>query len=119
MEKIFEQLFKLIDNSIIEKILKKVIISNDMTPEQVMFINLFIENDKKNDFLRIKYIYLSEFLINFGYFADKVEDRKIFKIIVSGSDYRVVCTNFGRLYSHFIFLFVTAQPYLSNKASAR
>ena len=84
MEKIFEQLFKLIDNSIIEKILKKVIISNDMTPEQVTFINLFIENDKKNDFLRIKYIYLSEFLINFGYFADKVEDRRIFKIIVSG-----------------------------------
>ena len=84
MEKIFEQLFKLIDNSIIEKILKKVIISNDMTPEQVMFINLFIENDKKNNFLRIKYIYLSEFLINFGYFADKVEDRSIFKIIVSG-----------------------------------
>jgi hypothetical protein len=84
MEKIFEQLFKLIDNSIVEQILKKVIISNDMTPEQVMFINLFIENDKKNDFLRIKYIYLSEFLINFGYFADKVEDRRIFKIIVSG-----------------------------------
>lgn len=83
MEKIFEQLFKLIDNSIIEKILKKVIISNDMTPEQVMFINLFIENDKKNDFLRIKYIYLSEFLINFGYFVDKIEDRRIFKIIVT------------------------------------
>ena len=84
MEKIFEQLFKLIDNSIIETILKKLIITDDITPEQVIFINLFIENDKKNNFLRIKYIYLSEFLINFGYFADKVEDRNIFKIIVSG-----------------------------------
>lgn len=84
MEKIFEQLFKLIDNSIIETILKKVIIADDMTPEQVSFINLFIENDKKNNFLRIKYIYISEFLKNFGYFADKVEDRRIFKIIVSG-----------------------------------
>lgn len=84
MEKIFEQLFKLIDNSIIEKILRKVIIADDMTPEQVSFINLFIENDKKNNFLRVKYIYISEFLINFGYFADKVEDRRIFKIIVSG-----------------------------------
>jgi ABC-type multidrug transport system fused ATPase/permease subunit len=84
METIFNQIFKLIDNSVIEDILKKIIISDEMTPEEVNLINLLIENDKKNDFIRVKYIYLLEFLINFGYFTDKVEDRRIFKIIFSG-----------------------------------
>jgi hypothetical protein len=84
MEKIFEQLFKLIDNSAIETLIKKITISEKMTPEEVNFINLLIENDKKNNFLRIKYIYVLEGLIGFGYFADKVQDRRIFKTVVSG-----------------------------------
>lgn len=84
MEKIFEQLFKLIDNSAIETLIKKITISEKMTPEEVNFINLLIENDKKNNFLRIKYIYVLEALIGFGYFADKVQDRRIFKTVVSG-----------------------------------
>jgi ABC-type multidrug transport system fused ATPase/permease subunit len=84
MEKIFEQLFKLIDNSVIETIIKKITISKTTTPDEVNFINLLIENDKKNNFLRIKYIYVLEALIGFGYFADKVQDRRIFKIVVSG-----------------------------------
>jgi len=80
MNKIYEELFNLIDNSSIEKILKKLIITNDMTPKEIYFINLLIENDKKDNFLRIKYIYLLEATITFGYFADKVDDRRLFKI---------------------------------------
>jgi ABC-type multidrug transport system fused ATPase/permease subunit len=84
METIFNQIFKLIDNSVIEDILKKIIISDEMTPEEVNLINLLIENDKKNDFIRVKYIYVLESLIGFSYFADNVQDRRIFKIVVSG-----------------------------------
>jgi ABC-type multidrug transport system fused ATPase/permease subunit len=83
MNKIYEELFNLIDNSSIEKILKKLIITNDMTPKEIYFINLLIENDKKDNFLRIKYIYLLEATITFGYFADKVNDRRLFKIVVA------------------------------------
>lgn len=82
-EKVYEELIKLIDNSVIESIIKKVIITNDMTPEEVCFINILIENDKKNNFLRIKYIYLLEVSIKFSYFVDNVQDRRIFKIAVS------------------------------------
>ena len=83
-EKIYEELTNLIDNSVIEKILKKIIITDDMTHEEIYFLNLLIENDKKNNFLRIKYIYLLEASLTFGYFVDKVQDRRIFKIAVSG-----------------------------------
>jgi len=82
-EKVYEELIKLIDNSVIESIIKKLIITNDMTPEEVCFINILIENDKKNNFLRIKYIYLLEASIKFSYFVDNVQDRRIFKIAVS------------------------------------
>jgi ABC-type multidrug transport system fused ATPase/permease subunit len=84
MNKIYEELFNLIDNSSsIEKILKKLIITNDMTPKEIYFINLLIENDKKDNFLRIKYIYLLEATNNFGDFADGVDDRRLFKIVVA------------------------------------
>ena len=83
-EKVYEELIKLIDNSVIEKIIKKIIITDDMTHEEIYFLNLLIENDKKNNFLRIKYLYLIEALAAFGYFVDKVQDRRIFKIAVSG-----------------------------------
>lgn len=83
-EKIYKELTNLIDNSIIEKILKKIIMTNDMTDEELYFLNLLIENDKKNNFLRIKYIYLLQASLAFGYFVDKVQNRRIFKIAVSG-----------------------------------
>jgi len=82
-EKVYEELIKLIDNSVIESIIKKVTITNDMTPEEVCFLNILIENDKKNNFLRIKYIYLLEASLRFSYFVDNVQDRRIFKIAVS------------------------------------
>lgn len=54
-----------------------------MTKEEVHFINLFIENDKKNNFSRIKHLYALEFSISYGYLVDKIENRVIFKIITS------------------------------------
>lgn len=83
MEKIVDELFKLVDNSSIEKILKSITILDNMTKEEVHFINLFIENDKKNNFSRIKYLYALEFSISYGYLVDKIENRVIFKIITS------------------------------------
>jgi ABC-type multidrug transport system ATPase subunit len=82
-EKVYEELIKLIDNSVIESIIKKLIITNYTTPEELCFINILIENDKKNNFLRIKYIYLLEASLKFSYFVDNVQDRRIFKIAVS------------------------------------
>ena len=83
MEKIVDELFKLVDNSSIEKILKSITILDNMTKEEVHFINLFIENDKKNNFSRIKHLYALEFSISYGYLVDKIENRVIFKIITS------------------------------------
>ena len=43
-------------------------------------IEILIQNDKKFNFKRIKYLFIIELNSNFGYFPDRVNDRVIFKI---------------------------------------
>lgn len=80
MEKIYDQFFKLLNNSHIENLLKLFLITSDMCENDKKMIELLIQNDKEFDFKRIKYLFLLEFSANFGYFADRVNDRIIFKI---------------------------------------
>jgi len=84
MENILEEVFTLFDDSSIENVLKKILISDDMSPQELKMINILIENDKKICFKRIKYIYILELVVVFGYFVDKVEGRQTFKLVSSG-----------------------------------
>lgn len=83
METIYDQLFKFINNSHIEKLLELTLISNEMCENDKKMIELLIKNDKNMNFKRIKYIFIFEFITNFGFFADRVNDRQIFKIVTS------------------------------------
>ena len=83
MENIYNPLLKLINNSYIEKLLELTIISNDMCESDKKMIELLIQNDKNMNFKRIKYLFIFEFITNFGFFADRVNDRKIFKLVTS------------------------------------
>ena len=85
MENILEEVFILFDDSSIEKVLKKILISDDMNSQELKIINLLIENDKKLRFKRIKYMYILELIVVFGYFVDKVEGRKTFKLVTAGA----------------------------------
>lgn len=83
METIYDQLFKLVNNSYIEKLLELVIVTDDICENDKKMIEILIKNDKNINFKRIKYMFLIEFVSNFGYFADRVNDREIFKIVTS------------------------------------
>ena len=83
METIYDKLFKLVNNSYIEKLLELVIITDDICENDKKMIEILIKNDKNTNFKRIKYMFLIEFVSNFGYFADRVNDREIFKIVTS------------------------------------
>jgi hypothetical protein len=83
METIYDQLFKLLDDSCIEKLLELVIITDDMCESDKKIIYILIQNDKKYNFKRIKYLFTLELSVNFGYFADRVNDRFIFKIFTA------------------------------------
>ena len=80
IEFIYEEIFKLVDDSYIENLLKIFIINSDMCENDKKMIELLIQNDKEFDFKRIKYLFLFELNSNFGYFADRVNDRVIFKL---------------------------------------
>ena len=80
IEFIVENLFKLIDDETVERILKIILISNDMNDNDKQMIELLIQNDKDFHFIRIKYIFISQFIINCGYFLDKIDDQVILKI---------------------------------------
>lgn len=83
METIYDQLLNLINNSYIKKLLEIVLITNDICESDKRIIKILIENDKNMDFKRIKYMFILEFISNFGFFADKVNDRKVFKVVTA------------------------------------
>jgi ABC-type multidrug transport system ATPase subunit len=80
MECVYEEIFKLLDDSHIENLLKLILINNDMCENDKTMIEILIQNDKNFHFKRIKYLFLVELNTNFGYFADRVNDRILFKI---------------------------------------
>ena len=80
MEVVFEEIFKLVDDSYIENLLKLILINNDMCENDKKMIEILIQNDKNFNFKRIKYLFLLELNTNFGFFSDRVNDRVIFKI---------------------------------------
>jgi ABC-type multidrug transport system fused ATPase/permease subunit len=80
MECVYEEIFKLLDDSYIENLLKLTLINNDMFENDKTMIEILIQNDKKIHFKRIKYLFLIELNTNLGYFADRVNDRILFKV---------------------------------------
>ena len=77
---VYEEIFKFVDDSYIENLLKLILINNDMCENDKKMIEILIQNDKKFNFKRIKYLFLLELNTNFGFFSDRVNDRVIFKI---------------------------------------
>ena len=80
MKFITEEIFKLVDDAYIENLLKIILIQSDMCKNDKKTIEILIQNDKKNNFKRVKYLFLLELNTNLGYFADRTNDRIIFKI---------------------------------------
>ena len=83
MECVYEEIFKLLDDSYIENLLKLILINNDMCENDKKMIEILIQNDKKIHFKRVKYLFLVELNANFGYFADRVNDRILFKVSIA------------------------------------
>ena len=84
MENLYEKIFNLVDDSYIENLLKLILIADDMCKNDKKMIEILIQNDKKFNFKRIKYLFLLQLITSFGYFADRVNDRVIFKISTAG-----------------------------------
>jgi ABC-type multidrug transport system fused ATPase/permease subunit len=80
MNFIHEEIFKLVDDTYIENLLKLILIERDMCESDKKMIEILIQNDKNFNFKRIKYLFTIELSANFGYFADRVNDRVIFKL---------------------------------------
>lgn len=80
MDCVCEEIFKLLDDSHIENLLKLILINDDMCENDKKMIEILIQNDKKFHFKRVKYLFLVELTTNFGYFGDRVNDRILFKV---------------------------------------
>lgn len=76
-----EEIFKLVDDKYIENLLKLILIKSDICKNDKKMIEILIQNDKKTNFKRIKYLFLIELNTNLGYFSDRVNDRIIFKVL--------------------------------------
>ena len=83
MNFVYEEIFKLVDDTYIENLLKSILIQTDMCKNDKKIIELLIQNDKKNNFKRIKYLFLLELNTNLGYFSDRTNDRIIFKLLTA------------------------------------
>ena len=83
-EIIYDKIFKYIDNSMMESLLKNIFSIENASPEEKKFFNLLIESEKKTNFTRIKYLYLLEVVIGYGYIIDKAEGKQLLKIITAG-----------------------------------
>ena len=82
---LFEKLFiNIIDDSSIERLLKLFLIKDDMCENDKQMIEILIENDKQMHFIKLKYLFILEFIINFGYFTDKINDNAILKMSSAG-----------------------------------
>lgn len=81
MNVIYEEIFKLFDDTYIENLLKLILIQSNICKNDKKMIKILIENDKKNNFKRIKYLFLLELNSNLGYFSDRINDRIIFKLL--------------------------------------
>lgn len=80
MNYINEEIFKLVDDTYIENLLKIFFIQNDICKNDKKMIEILIQNDKKNNFKRIKYLFLIELNSNLGYFFDRINDRVVLKL---------------------------------------
>ena len=83
MNVIYEEIFKLFDDTYIENLLKLILIQSNICKNDKKMIEILIENDKKNNFKRIKYLFLLELNSNLGYFSDRTNDRIIFKLLIA------------------------------------
>ena len=81
MNVIYEEIFKLFDDTYIENLLKLILIQSNICKNDKKMIEILIENDKKTNFKRIKYLFLLELNTNLGYFSDRTNDRIIFKLL--------------------------------------
>ena len=107
MEAIYNELFKLLNDSHIEKLLKIIILTSDMCENDKKMIELLIQNDKNMNFKRVKYIFMLELIANFGFFADRVNDRQVFKIVTS------VITIYNKKYTAEIYREIEKQTILN------
>ena len=80
----FVKLFDMIDDSLMEQFLKFILIKDKMCDNDKQMIEMFIENDKKTNFIRVKYLFMLQFVISLGYFTDKLNDYVILKISSAG-----------------------------------
>ena len=81
----FEKLFiDILDDSSMERLLKSFLIKNNMCDNDKKMIEILIENEKQMHFIKLKYLLMLEFIINFGYFIDKINDNTIIKVSTAG-----------------------------------
>jgi ABC-type multidrug transport system ATPase subunit len=73
----------LLNDSVIEYILTKSLLNNNMNEHDKQTIQFFIESDKKINFINIKTQFMLMFLIEVGYFTDNVENKYLLKILTT------------------------------------
>jgi len=73
-----------IDDSLIEKLLLYFIMNENIHENDKKMIKFLIENDKQMHFIRLRYLFLSTFILCFGYFVDDTEDKIILKLSTLG-----------------------------------
>jgi len=69
-----------IDDSLIEKLLLYFIMNENIHENDKKMIKFLIENDKQMHFIRLRYLFLVNFILCFGYFIDDTEDKIILKL---------------------------------------
>ena len=82
---LFEKLFiNILDDSSMERLLKSFLIKDNMCENYKKMIEILIENEKQMHFIKLKYLLMLEFIKNFGYFIDKINDNTILKVSMAG-----------------------------------
>jgi len=81
----FEKLFiSVLDDSSMEHLLKLFLIKDNMCENDKKMIEILIENEKQMHFIKLKYLLMLQFIKNFGYFIDKINDNTILKVSTAG-----------------------------------
>lgn len=98
---LFEKLFtNILDDSLMERLLKFLLIKDNMCENDKKMIEILIENDKQIHFIKLRYLFMLEFITNFGCFTDKLNDQVILKITTAGltNYYRKIVSKKYRYY---------------------
>lgn len=80
---LIDKMVETVDNSLVESMLNFFLITKNINKNDKKIIEILIENDKKTNFKRIKYLFILNFFICLGYTLDKINDFKIFRIFYS------------------------------------